>query len=44
MGRSNSKNGQRVINKTNLNETGQATFYNITSRRIRETIVVVEKP
>ena len=35
-------NGQSVINKTNLNKTGQETYCNVTLRRIRATIVAGE--
>ena len=35
--------GQSVIHKTNLNITGQATYYNVTLKRIRATVVAVEK-
>jgi len=38
---SNWNDGQSVINKTNLNKTGQAAYYNVTLRRIRATIVAV---
>ena len=33
----------KKVNKTNLKKTGQATSYDLTSRRIRATIVAMEK-
>jgi hypothetical protein len=43
MGHSNCKDGQTVINKTNLNKTGQATYYKVTLMCTGATIVAVGK-
>jgi len=43
MGHIKFNDGQSVINRTNLNKTGLATYCNVTLRRIRATIVTGEK-
>jgi hypothetical protein len=43
MGHNNWNDGQNVINKTNLKKAGHVTYYNVTLRRVRATIVAVGK-